>query len=336
MRPVKNGGRVQNFVYDKNGRLISETDTADNSAISYTYDAFGNENSDNTDDSNSFGYNGEYLDRETGLIYLRARYYDPSIGRFISEDPIKDGSNWYVFCNNNPVTFIDPSGMVKARSDQTMSYWGTKLTPIAYSKVIEYDGKMTALISNYINKGLRFDENFNAQVKSINNKIDDIINSDYNATVLDLIYLNQGDTNECYAYASVMASLYMEGIRNGDVTQEYINSRIKEITNKSPFMQGGYIQGMKNADSKNMDELFEFYVKNGIPPMLGYDQLQGGMGHVVVGRGVMNIDGTKYYTVYDSGDADLIDVWLTREQLYNKEYGDMMFLLKCVYKKFID
>lgn len=38
MRPVKNGGRVQNFVYDKNGRLISETDTADNSTISYTYE----------------------------------------------------------------------------------------------------------------------------------------------------------------------------------------------------------------------------------------------------------------------------------------------------------
>ena len=96
---------------------------ADNSTISYTYDAFGNENSDNTDDSNSFGYNGEYLDRETGLIYLRARYYDPSIGRFISEDPIKDGSNWYAFCNNNPVTFIDPSGMKLTCDEKQRTYY---------------------------------------------------------------------------------------------------------------------------------------------------------------------------------------------------------------------
>ena len=49
------------------------------------------------------GYNGEYHDAETGFIYLRARYYDPETGRFICEDPIKDGLNWYAYCGNNPV-----------------------------------------------------------------------------------------------------------------------------------------------------------------------------------------------------------------------------------------
>ena len=51
----------------------------------------------------------------SGLIYLRARYYDPSIGRFISEDPIrsnKGGGNWYTYCANNPVRFTDPSGLI--------------------------------------------------------------------------------------------------------------------------------------------------------------------------------------------------------------------------------
>ncbi len=56
-------------------------------------------------------YCGEYFDSETGLIYLRARYYDPAIGRFISEDPVKDGLNWYVYCSNNPVMFVDPLGL---------------------------------------------------------------------------------------------------------------------------------------------------------------------------------------------------------------------------------
>lgn len=107
------------------------------------YDAFGNENSDNTDDSNSFGYNGEYLDRETGLIYLRARYYDPSIGRFISEDPIKDGSNWYAFCNNNPVTFIDPSGMeylVVSGSEYDDGRWKYNFIEPAIKKVKDLKG----------------------------------------------------------------------------------------------------------------------------------------------------------------------------------------------------
>ena len=56
-------------------------------------------------------YCGEYYDAESGFIYLRNRYYDPSIGRFITEDPVRDGTNWYVYCENNPVMFIDRSGL---------------------------------------------------------------------------------------------------------------------------------------------------------------------------------------------------------------------------------
>ena len=78
--------------------------------MTYIYDAFGNETEDNTTDENPFRYCGEYYDAESGLIYLRNRYYDPSVGRFISEDPVKDGSNWYVYCANNPVMMIDPWG----------------------------------------------------------------------------------------------------------------------------------------------------------------------------------------------------------------------------------
>ena len=54
---------------------------------------------------------GVYFDTETGNIYLRARYYDPSVGRFISEDPAKAGLNWYAYCENNPVNKIDPTGL---------------------------------------------------------------------------------------------------------------------------------------------------------------------------------------------------------------------------------
>jgi len=43
--------------------------------------------------------------------YIRARYYSPANGRWTSEDPARDGTNWYVYCDNNPVTFVDPSGM---------------------------------------------------------------------------------------------------------------------------------------------------------------------------------------------------------------------------------
>ena len=59
-----------------------------------------------------FRYCGEYYDREIEQIYLRARYYDPSLGRFTQQDPaMADGNNWYVYCGNNPVINVDPSGL---------------------------------------------------------------------------------------------------------------------------------------------------------------------------------------------------------------------------------
>ena len=77
----------------------------------YAYNAFGEQISSSGTADNPYRYCGEYVDNETGLIYLRNRYYDPRIGRFFSEDPAKSGLNWYVYCDNNPITRIDIGGL---------------------------------------------------------------------------------------------------------------------------------------------------------------------------------------------------------------------------------
>lgn len=94
----------------------------------YAYDAWGNHkvlNASGTEDTNptsigninSFRYRGYYYDKETKLYYLNARYYDPEIGRFISQDNISylapktiNGLNLYGYCGNNPVMNVDPDG----------------------------------------------------------------------------------------------------------------------------------------------------------------------------------------------------------------------------------
>lgn len=72
--------------------------------------------------SNVLKFAGREYDPETHLYYNRARYYDPQLARFISEDPIgqKGGSNQFAYAGNNPVGATDPSGTQRGRSPQMM------------------------------------------------------------------------------------------------------------------------------------------------------------------------------------------------------------------------
>jgi RHS repeat-associated protein len=106
------------FLYNAHGDVIQLTNATGSVIKNYDYDAFGNEkNLDNTD-TNAFRYCGEYFDKETGTYYLRARYYDPAIGRFVTEDSYlgKDKDplslNLYTYCHNDPIQYYDPSGHI--------------------------------------------------------------------------------------------------------------------------------------------------------------------------------------------------------------------------------
>ena len=63
---------------------------------------------------NHIRYTGQQYDDLTGQYYLRARYYNPELGRFMQEDVYQgDGLNLYAYCSNNPVIYYDPSGYKK-------------------------------------------------------------------------------------------------------------------------------------------------------------------------------------------------------------------------------
>lgn len=53
---------------------------------------------------------GHKQDDESGLIYMRTRSYEPTRGRFINEDPAKDGSSWYQYCQSDPANYVDRTG----------------------------------------------------------------------------------------------------------------------------------------------------------------------------------------------------------------------------------
>ncbi len=106
---IKNDDNLY-YLYNGQGDVAILVDASGTTVASYIFDAYGNQSEENAV-YNPFGYRGEYTDSESGLIYLRARMYDTETGRFINEDPIHDGFNWYVYVGNNPIFFIDPFGL---------------------------------------------------------------------------------------------------------------------------------------------------------------------------------------------------------------------------------
>ena len=84
----------------------------------YSYDLFGNITGSTGTLTNPFQYTARETDPETGLRYYRMRYYDPADGRFLSEDPlISDSRSLYAYTGNNPVNWIDPSGLYMSKAE---------------------------------------------------------------------------------------------------------------------------------------------------------------------------------------------------------------------------
>lgn len=104
-------GKYYYYIYNAHGDVTALADENGNIVNTYEYDAWGKLTAETEAVANNVKYSGEYYDEETGLIYLRNRYYDPSARRFTSEDPARDDLNWYCYCGNNPVNAVDPWGL---------------------------------------------------------------------------------------------------------------------------------------------------------------------------------------------------------------------------------
>jgi RHS repeat-associated protein len=104
-------------LYDAHGNRVSSLSRSGTNGFTYDpvriYAAWGKVRVGGTTGGSIWRYYaslGHVQDDESGLVYMRARYFEPSSGRCISEDPQKQGSNWFAYCGNSPVNCIDRSG----------------------------------------------------------------------------------------------------------------------------------------------------------------------------------------------------------------------------------
>jgi RHS repeat-associated protein len=120
LQTVNNTPTASFYQYDGRGTVRMLTNSAGAVTDTYEYDAFGNEIAHTGSTPNAYLYRGERYDSDLGLYYLRARWYNPVTGRFMTRDPY-EGSIYdpaslhrYNYSRVNPVNFIDPSGRAAA------------------------------------------------------------------------------------------------------------------------------------------------------------------------------------------------------------------------------
>lgn len=128
----KNGQTVETYQYSVFGDTAVYKYNADGSTTRLAASAVGN----------VYFFTARRLDTETGIYYYRARSYTPRLGRFLQTDPIgyADGINWYLYCGNNPIILIDPSG--------TLSFAG--MLEGIYTGIENFENSVTGqLLSGY-------------------------------------------------------------------------------------------------------------------------------------------------------------------------------------------
>ncbi|MGZ0052670.1 RHS repeat domain-containing protein [Brevibacillus gelatini] len=109
------------YYYNTHGDVVKIKAPNGNVLNTYEYDIWGNLLADKVKETmpNPFVYAGEMYDKESGFYYLRARYYDPKMGRFVSEDTYKGqvdnplSLNRYTYVENNLLRYVDPTGHIK-------------------------------------------------------------------------------------------------------------------------------------------------------------------------------------------------------------------------------
>ncbi len=137
----RGNGATYYYLADRNGSVRVVVNDRGEVVREQAYEPFGQPRAtQNATDVEDYAFDGEMWDRESGLLYLRHRFYDPAIGRFISPDPFAGDLfeprtlNRYVFASNDPVNRHDPTGLADEPitstppqiSTSTVAIWAAK------------------------------------------------------------------------------------------------------------------------------------------------------------------------------------------------------------------
>jgi len=144
---IEKGGQTYYTHTNYRGDILAITDTNKTRVATYKYGPWGELLSSTGTFSQPFRYAGYYFDEETGLYYLKARYYSPELGRFLTKDTFEgfnnnpQSLNLYAYANGNPVMNVDPDGNVAwnalfKKTERIGSYVGGGAAVVAFAAAV--------------------------------------------------------------------------------------------------------------------------------------------------------------------------------------------------------
>ena len=244
---LSRGGKDRNyFIQDEMGSTLFLLDQDHEIRKSYRYDAFGNILEETGDIPNRLMYTGQMYDGTAVQYYLRARFYNPAIGRFMQEDTYRgDGLNLYAYCANNPVIYYDPSGFAlcpkeftqpgndKSASERRNSAGTVEGTGRDTKRMMYGSDRNAGVIPSEIADKLRG--------KTYNNFAE--FKADFWKAVADSPYANEFIFNDDYTNLYIM--------RNGGAplvmdTQTLDVSVTYQLHHVTPINQGGMVYNLDN------------------------------------------------------------------------------------------
>ena len=136
----RRGNQDQWYLLDGLGSTTALTDATQTVTDTYAYETFGRQIANTGTTVNPYKYvagSGYYADDESDLMLLTFRYYDATLGRFITRDPASVGPNLYVYVSNNPLKYVDPTGLRKLKEAEMK--WASVIFGEGEDALIDYD-----------------------------------------------------------------------------------------------------------------------------------------------------------------------------------------------------
>ncbi|CDZ81072.1 Cell wall-associated polypeptide CWBP200 [Candidatus Rubidus massiliensis] len=164
-------GKTYLPLHDLNGNIVALLNENGEVEESYRYDAYGNE-LEKIASINPWHYSSKRIDPETGFIYFGARYYDPSLGRWITKDPLgyADGPNLYAYVHSRPVGSVDLHGLYDYVDTEEFMNRSRNLDRVSLPEVTIYGGEELSVERlNEISSNVEFLDKFEYELSHSTN-----------------------------------------------------------------------------------------------------------------------------------------------------------------------